>query len=295
MYVLGLFIWLVEKASLTHFILQILYDSPNDLTSTYYASAESADTSGPPKTYRLPDRDAGIFEIIFRYLNREQVLPLRKSACPVYLSYEQTLQKLAEEAKFYRFTKLQRALPAPLSGAGDSVATLAAPQYASQVPVQPHGISTPTSSRSSLQPVPLPSARAPTPHATQKLLTPLSALSPLPATALQLTAHSAHTHEHHRSRSHSHSTSHSHAITPATPVVSSPRPPSRSHSRTPSVTELPPAKAEPVAQPQSIFAYIYRPGQFGVRRGDQEFQLVDYPDDIPLPHLFMRIINAEIK
>lgn len=61
----------------------------------------------------MPDRDPGVFEIIYRYMNRETVLPLRKSACPKYLSYEQTERKLAEEAKFYRLTKLVKALPKP--------------------------------------------------------------------------------------------------------------------------------------------------------------------------------------
>ena len=64
----------------------------------------------------MPDRDAGVFEIIYRYMNRETVLPLRKSSCPKHLSYEQTERKLAEEAKFYRLTKLLKMLPKARDG-----------------------------------------------------------------------------------------------------------------------------------------------------------------------------------
>ncbi|KAK9896474.1 hypothetical protein P389DRAFT_190015 [Cystobasidium minutum MCA 4210] len=274
----------------------ILFDSPNDLTSTYYASAESADTGDPPKTYRLPDRDGAIFEIIFRYLNREQVLPLRKSMCPTYLSYEQTLAKLAEEAKFYRFMKLQRALPVSTSPSGHSVATLPAPShYANQVPVHPHPVPPSMSSHHSsphlapspaLLPSPLPSQHA---HASTPR-TPRATHSPRSEPSHHLAPEPS---GHHKSHSRSHSPAPSASI-------NSPRPSSRSHSRRSSIVEpKPPPEpeiiVEPEAPPPSLFAYIYRPGQFGIRRGEPEFQLIDYPDDIPVPHLFIRVVNAEIK
>lgn len=243
-----------------------MFDSPNDLTSTYYASAESAEAAGPPKTYRLPDRDAAIFEIIFRYLNREQVLPLRRSACPTYLSYEQTLLKMAEEAKFYRFTKLQRALPQPPSVDGGNIATLTAPEYANQSPVQPRPTRTPQSSHTPLLPV----APSPMTHTAPAPKRPLSVRDTTSQRRLDANGTSKY-------RSHSRAPS----------TVSSP-PPSRAPSRGPT-------DAESASPPQSLSAYIYRPGQFGVRRGEPLFELVDYPDDVPMPHLFLRVTNAEIK
>lgn len=208
------------------------------------------------------------------------MLPLRKSACPTYLSYEQTLHKLAEEAKFYRFTKLQRALPNAGSPSGNNIATLAAPpHHASQLAVQPRAMSTPLSSRMPLPPValsPVPVA-APLPNHTP---TPAIVPPPLPEATQYLTPASS---GHRKSRSRTHS--------PA-PSISSPRASSRAHSRRPSIAETEP---EPAVPPQSLFAYIYRPGQFGIRRGEPEFKLIDYPDDIPIPHLFIRVVNAEIK
>lgn len=209
--------------------------------------------------------------------------------CPTYLSYEQTLAKLAEEAKFYRFTKLQRALPANGSPSGQSVATLAAPpHYANQMPVQARPVSTPMSSHHSLPPVAPSPALQPVPLTPQRVSTPRLADSPYPDTTRHLAPQA---HGHHKSRSHSHS--------PA-PSISEPRSSSRSHSRRPSIVETKPPpepepKTEPAPPPQSLFAYIYRPGQFGIRRGEPQFELVDYPDDIPVPHLFIRVVNAEIK
>lgn len=197
------------------------------------------------------------------------MLPLRRSACPTYLSYEQTLSKLAEEAKFYRFTKLQRALPLPPSTNG--VATLHSPENVHRHAGQSRNTPTPQSRY-----LPLPAAPAIAPS-------PVTIPAPLPPpiiTSLAGNSLGIDTVNQHTGKGGSHSKA---------PSLVSSRPPSRSHSRRPSIAE------PPEAPPSCLSAYIYRPGQFGVRRGEPLFELVDYPDDVPMPHLFLRIVNAEIK
>lgn len=271
---------------------KILFDSPNDLTSTYYASAETSETGGAARTYRLPDRDAAIFEIIYRYLNREQVIPLRKSACPTYLSYEQTLYKLAEEAKFYRFTKLQRALPPPQQVGVGGTPAISTPQtlaYANQNPMQPlPAYSSPQLAPQTLPPV----APSPALMPVQVTGTALPAPSPAQGHASGLTLQIPQAERQTSSSSRSRSGSMKSAAAPSFSASANPTPRSSSRSRTHSRrTSL----AEPSGPSQNLFAYVYRPGQLGIRRGEAEFPIVDYPDDVPMPHLFIRVTNAEVK
>lgn len=209
--------------------------------STYYAS-ETAEV----KTYKMPDRDSAIFEIISRYMSRENVIPLRKSLCPRYLSYEQTEYKLAEEAKFYRLMKLQKALP-PIDGSvGGAGSAQSVPRMNAAQTGPP-----PTVLPPSTAPVPAPDIVQP-------------AMPVAPSTPSGLTDNR-----------------------PRSLTAPSSGPPGSYTSGDP--------PASPVPPPATVFAYLYRPGAYGVRRNEPLFPLDDFPENHPLPKLFVKATAAEIK
>ena len=311
---------------------QILFDSPNDLTSTYYAS-DPGEEGSPPKSYRMPDRDAQIFEIIYRFMNRENILPLRKSLCPNYLSYEQTLQKLAEEAKFYRLTRLSKALPPPGMPSAQIQPPTPQPAYAQPPPSEAYGapaqayqygsqastagyqqqpvtLQAPSIQSQVQQSAPAPSygtgpslqashASHPPSHLPASPLPNGSMASLAPAAAPAQSSGSASISSGVTSRSRSSTTSQSQlsrksssatSAAASAPELVAPRsvPPEATPSRPPS---SPPRAPSP--PPPGLVAYLHR-GEAPTRR-EQPFPIVDYPEDSPLPRLFIKATNAEIK
>ena len=59
------------------------------------------------------------------------------------------------------------------------------------------------------------------------------------------------------------------------------------------VAEKPKPPDSPPATPQNVLVYIFKPG--GLRKGDTVFPIIDYPEIPPLPHLFVKASEAEIK
>ncbi|CAE6416504.1 unnamed protein product [Rhizoctonia solani] len=84
---------------------QIEHDSPNLFTSHFLDSSDPF-TSRPLKI----SRDPYLFEIIMRYLNGYQILPLHPNLVPSYCTPATTLVDLRADAEFYQLNGLSRLL-----------------------------------------------------------------------------------------------------------------------------------------------------------------------------------------
>ena len=307
----------------------------------------------------MPDRDAAIFEIIHRYMNKEQVVPIRRSMCPRYLSLEATERKLAEEAKFYRLQKLCAMLPPVPDEPRDLAPSMLGPstqqsQYqlslissgASQMTAQPYPVGQPTamSSMANMAAKP-PSIMSGSIYSSQSQYLQPDQLSIQPSLALppnpniasngllqppqsarsRASRSSERSKESSRSRASSSSeaprrsrsedrekrrpkeveasqSSRSRDSSPPRSVKAAGKArqdrdgPTSSTDKSTKVVkavEKPKPPDSPPLTPQNVFVYIFKPG--GLRKGDTVFPIIDYPDISPLPHLFVKASEAEIK
>lgn len=307
----------------------------------------------------MPDRDAAIFEIIHRYMNKEQVVPIRRSMCPRYLSLEATERKLAEEAKFYRLQKLCAMLPPVPDEPRDLAPSMLGPPSqqsrhqpslmssgASQMTAQqyPVGQTTVMPSIANMAAKP-PSILSGSIYSSQTQYMPPDQLSIQPSLALPpnpnvasngllqppQSARSRASRSSERSRESSKSRASSSSEPPRRsrsedrekrrPKEGGASRSSRSRDSSPphsvkaagkarqdrdtsgsstsqstnavKVAPKPNPPESPPLTPQNVFVYIFKPG--GLRKGDTVFPIIDYPDTSPLPHLFVKASEAEIK
>ncbi|CAE6397861.1 hypothetical protein ACGC1H_000181 [Rhizoctonia solani] len=84
---------------------QIEHDSPNLFTSHFLDSSDPF-TARPLRI----SRDPYLFEIIMRYLNGYQILPIHSNLVPPYCTPETALADLRADAQFYQLNELSRLL-----------------------------------------------------------------------------------------------------------------------------------------------------------------------------------------
>ncbi|KDN38347.1 hypothetical protein RSAG8_09551, partial [Rhizoctonia solani AG-8 WAC10335] len=91
----------------------IKYDSPNFFSSYFLDSADQ-----PKARWLKMSRDPYLFEIIMRYLNGYQVLPLHPTLVPPHCTPEAALADLRADAHFYQLNGLSGLLSSPINPEG---------------------------------------------------------------------------------------------------------------------------------------------------------------------------------
>lgn len=246
---------------------------------------------------------------------REPVVPLKRSIIPRHLSFEQTEQKLAEEAKFYRLTRLQQLLPAPLPPTQDPSALYTHPaehapaQRGEIVDMTPRRPETNLYSDGSVQgggnalglasanggpilqrgfepnmhPPSQHSQSAPAPNNDYPPSTiPSGPRGSRPASFVDALAAHPHT-----------SDQPAHALSDA---INDP-PTSQGHTTGDNANSYTEGEDEDDDEECSnLVAHAFTPGMTSAQRArEPPFPLIDYPDEHPIPHLWVKVLDAEIK